>query len=274
MKTILVPTDFSETSINALDYAIEISEVMKAKLILFHAYHMPATQVEAQVVISWDKIEEDSMNALKEIEKNIYRKHGDQLNIECICSCGFAVEEIKFIAKEQNVDLIIMGMQGAGYLTEKLVGSNTTSLMGEIKCPLLAIDRHVKFRTIRKIVLACDYNEVNNKSVFDPIKEFIRSFKSHLSILNVVPELELAPSVDKAREGIKLDRFFDDVNHSFHCLESEDIVDGINGFVIQHKMDMVVMMPHKHSIIKNIFHRSATKHMAFHANVPLLVLHE
>ncbi len=191
-----------------------------------------------------------------------------------MCSCGFAVEEIKFVAKEQSIDLIIMGTQGTGNLTEKLIGSNTTSLMREIKSPLLAIDKHIRFREIKKIVLACDYTEVDKKSIFDPLKEFIHSCKSHLYVLNVVPELEVVPSVEKAVEGIKLNCLLDDVDHSFHCLEKEDIVGGINDFVVQYKMDMVVLIPHKRSIIKNIFHRSATRHMAFHTSVPLLVIHE
>ncbi len=69
MKTILVPIDFSEASINALDYAIEIAKLWQAKLILFHAYHIPVAPIEAPVVISWDKIEEDCMAALREMKK-------------------------------------------------------------------------------------------------------------------------------------------------------------------------------------------------------------
>jgi len=40
MKTILVPTDFSKIARNAIDYAVEIAKLTKAKLILFHVYHV------------------------------------------------------------------------------------------------------------------------------------------------------------------------------------------------------------------------------------------
>lgn len=273
-KTILVPTDFSEVSGNAVNYAAEIAKLTGAKLILLHAYHIPVVTAEIPVVLpSIDELERDNMIGLRKIQENILQQLGP-LNVECVCKCGFAQEEIEQYAKEHDIDLIVMGMQGAGYLSEKLIGSITTVLMQKSKCPVLAIDKQVRFKTIKKIVLACDYQQIENKSVLGPLKEFVRIFKSHVYVLNVVPELEVVPTIDKAIEGVKLEQSLQDINHSYHCIENEDVVEGINDFVIKQQIDMVVMIPHKHSAFKNIFHRSQTKHMAFHTHVPMLSIHE
>lgn len=272
MKTILVPTDFSKVSKNAIDYAVEIAQRMKAKLILFHVY-IPVVAADVAVVLpSLDEMGKDCMVELKKIEKSLSLKHKG-LQIECACKCGFVVNEINQFAKEKEIDLIVMGMQGAGYLSEKLVGSNTTMLMRNSKRPVLAIDKHVKFRSIKKIALACDYEDIPNKSILNPLKELTRFFKSHVYILNVVPELEVVPSAQQAVSGIKLNRAMEDVNHSFHNTENENVIDGINDFVTEGKMDMVVMIPHKHSVLKTIFNEPNTKRMAFHSHVPLLALH-
>lgn len=274
MKTILVPTDFSKIARNAIDYAVEIAKLTNAKLILFHVYHVPAVPSEMPIVIPIDEIEKNSMDSLKKIEKNIHLKHGNKLVVEYQCRCGFPIDEINTFAEENKIDLIVMGMEGAGYLTEKLVGSITTSLIKKAKCPLLAIDKHVKFKSVKKIALACDYEETQNKSILEPLKEFVQLFESHVYVLNVVRELETVATISKAVEGIKLEHSLEDLNHSFHYTKSEDIVEGINDFVDEKKIDMVAMIPRMHTALQNLFHEPITKRMAFHTKVPLLALHE
>ena len=52
----------------------------------------------------------------------------------------YIIEEINLFSERNKTDLIVMGMQGAGYLAEKVIGSITTSLMPKAKCPILVID--------------------------------------------------------------------------------------------------------------------------------------
>jgi len=275
MKTILAPTDFSNVSLNAIEYSVEIAKLTKAKIILFHTYHVPLVTSDFPVVLpSLEEMEKDALKELKKIEKNIFNKHGRHFKIECICKCGFLIEEIRLYLKENKTDLIIMGMQGAGYLSEKLIGSNTTSLMHESKCPVLAIDKNVKFKNIKKIALACDYKEIKNGSILEPLKEFVRLFKSHVYVLNVVRELETTPAISDAIAGIRLEHALEDVDHTFHFGENENVVEGINEFVTEKNMDMVVMIPRKHSLITRMFVEPKTKQVAFHARVPVLSIHE
>lgn len=273
MKIILAPTDFSEIAGNAIDYAVEIAVCSNAKIILFHVYHVPVVPSEIPIMMPVDEIERDSMESLKKIERKIHQKHGSKLIIECHCKYGFPVDEINFFAEENKIDLIIMGMEGTGYLTEKLIGSITTSLIRKAKCPVLAIDKEVRFKNIKKIVLASDYGEIKNKSILAPLKEFAHLFKAHVYILNVARELEIIPSVSKAVEGIKLDHLMEEINHSFYYAKNEDIIEGINDFVEEKQIDLVAMIPREHATIQSLFIEPNTKRMAFHTKVPLLALH-
>ncbi len=274
MKTILVPTDFSEVAENALDYAVEIAKITKAKLVLFHVFNVPIIPAEIPIVIPTDEMEKDAMNSLKKIEKKLQNKHGSKLTIECKSKCGFPVEEINLFAKENKVDLIVVGMEGENFLIEKIIGNITTSLIKKAKCPVLAIDKHVKFKNIKKIALACDYNKTDNNTILAPLKEFAQVFESHIFILNVTQELETVTTVSKAVEGIKLNHSLQNVNHSFHYAMNEDIIEGINDFVDKMKIDMVVMIPRMHTALHNLFHEPNSKRMAFHTKIPLLALHE
>lgn len=274
MKTILVATDFSETAKNAVNYAAEVAKVTNAKLILFHVYHDPIYLAEIPIMPPIDEIKDDCIDCLKKIEKEIHQKFGNKLILECVCKYGFPVDEINQYAKESNVDMIVMGMEGTSYLSEKIIGNITTSLFKKAYCPVLAVDRQVRFKSIKNIVLASDYKDTESKAVLTPLIEVAKLFDSKIFILNVVQELETITTVGKAVEGIKINNALDSVKHSFHYSKSDDVIESINDFVEEHEIDLVVMIPRAHSPLHNLFHESNCKRMAFHSKVPLLALHE
>lgn len=277
MKTILVPTDFSKVSNNAVDYAAEVALLTNAKMILFNTYHIPAMVTEAAIAVipDLDELERISMLALKDIEKRLALSYGKKLQIECVSKCGFASDEINSYANEVNANMIVMGIHGAGYLAEKIIGSVTTELMQSSKCPVLAINEHVRYKVVKKIALAYDYNVTETDKTLESIKEIARLFKAHVYVLNIEQELQtLASSAGQVVSGfIKLQNSLSNIDHSFHFVTTEKVVDGINEFVEMTDVDMVIMIPKKHSILKNVFNEPNTKQMAFHSKVPLLALH-
>lgn len=274
MKTILVPTDFSDNADNAINYAAEIAKFTEAKLVLFHAFHPTLVPMDAPVIMPLEGLEKDSFARLKKIKKNILHKYGNELNIVVETKCGFAVDEINRMIKGKKIDLVVMGMRGAGYLTEKLIGSIATILIRKTTCPVLAINENVKYTGVNKIVLACDFQKIQNKSILEPLKEFVKLFKSHLYILNVTTNLKAISLSIEILANTTFGNAFEGIDHSFHLIENEEIVDGINDFVNENKIDMVVMMPHKHSMLETIFQERNTKRMAFHTHIPLLALNE
>lgn len=274
MKTILAPTDFSDTANNAIDYAVEIAKINKAKLILFHAYDVPVIPAELSVALTVDEIENAAMNGLKLIANSIHQKHGEELEIQCSCKCGFAVEEINLSAEENKADLIVMGMEGAGFLTEKIIGSTTTSLIKKAKFPVLAIDKQVKYKSIKKIALACDYVEANDKSAIRSLKEFINLFQSQLYVINVIDRSEIEYNVKKEVAAIKIEQLLETFPHSSHYIKNTDVIEGINTFIDEKAIDMLVMIPRTHTVLYNLFREPNTKRMAFHSKIPLLALHD
>jgi nucleotide-binding universal stress UspA family protein len=160
-----------------------------------------------------------------------------------------------------------------GLIEEKLVGSVTTSVIHSSRYPVLVIGENVKYKAPGEILLAADFEEIQPDTL-QPLRQFAYLYRSHISVLNVTREAELVPELKEAVAGIKLDHSLEGTNRSFHSIENEDIIDGINDFIEKKKIDMVVMVPRKHSLIKRVFAGSKTKRMAFHSSVPLLTLNE
>jgi hypothetical protein len=91
--------------------------------------------------------------------------------------------------------------------------------------------------------------------------------------LNVVREPEVITTVSHAVAGLRVEHTLEEIPHSFHYSENEEVVKGINSFVERQHIDMVAMIPQVHHGLKDIFKEPHTKQMAFHMKAPLLDLH-
>ena len=272
MKTILAPVDFSETSVNAANYAAELAKLTRSKLILLNSFNVPVPVTEAPVVmVSADELENASLERLNALSAIIKTSVDPSLDIECISRAGFASEEIKDTATEKNADLIVMGIKGVGTVSEFLIGSTTTDMMKKCSVPVMSIPENCSFTIPEKIVFAYDHTEIHNKGALSPLLELNKLFGSELLVLNIFKELEVA-SVSKAVSGIKMEHILEGSKHQFSYFESEDVTKGINSFVEEKKAGMVAMIPRKHSFFHNLLHEGNTKKEAFHSRVPLIAI--
>lgn len=274
MKNILVATDFSKEASNAIKYAVNLALESNASLLLFHTVIVPALPAELSLSLSVNDLLNKSLKQLNKIAKRLTSNYGEQLKVQSVCSVGFAADAIKAYAGENKIDLVVMGMKGKSQLVEKFIGSTTTSVLKNSKIPILIIDRRVRYKSIKKIVLACDYTTIKNKSIIEPLLTICQLFKSHIYVLNVVKEVEIEPTISSTVAGFRLNRLLENVSHSFHFALGDDVIEAINTYVKKMKIDMVVMIPHLHTVLERIFHPSLSQHMSFHTKNPLLILPE
>jgi nucleotide-binding universal stress UspA family protein len=271
MKTILVPTDFSEAATNAGEYAANLAKEIKAKLHLFHVFHVPIPpSIDVPVmIIPLDELQEQNDKQLSEIAEHLKAKTGVEITFEA--RMGMAVDEI--LEEESKYDLIVMGMQGASMLSELLMGSITTATLHKAKKPVLVVPENVKYKSPNKIVFACDYNKDTSAYALDLLKEFANTFNSKIHILNVKKEKQQIV-LEEAAAGVQVEYKLSDTEHFYYFSESDDIVESINDFVRNKHADLIAIIPHHYKLIENLFHKSISKKMAFHTHVPLLSLPE
>ncbi len=273
MKTILVPTDYSDVANNALQYAFELARFSNAKLVLMHAYQVPVPTGEAALLlVSPQDLQTENENRLKKLEKTLSDKAKGKLKIESVVRVGFTVDEITQVIKEKHADLVVMGVTGEK-ISEVLIGSHTSSLMTRTQTPVLVVPKDAKFKEVRKIVLAYNYNEAVNKPAIDKIKKFADLFKAKILVLDVEKPVTI-PMYENTAAGESLEKALKDVDHAMFFSAAEHIEDGINSFADEHQCDWVAMIPHKHTILSRLFNRSNTKRMAFHTHIPLLSIHD
>lgn len=268
MKTILVPTDFSDAANNAAEYAAHLSKDLDAKVVLFHVYHFPMVVAESsEMVITPEDLEKENELFLKKSVLELEKRTGIKVSYKS--KMGLAVDEI--VEEEEHASYIVMGMKGANRLSEALMGSITTAVLGKSRKPVFVIPEKAQYRKPGKIVFACDYDPKTNIHTLDMLKDLMKYFGSRLYILNIKRAKEQV-SVNEAVAGVRLENELFDVDHGYYFPENDDLVGGINEFVESQNADMVVTIPHIYSLVERLFHKSISKKMAFHIHVPLLAL--
>jgi nucleotide-binding universal stress UspA family protein len=144
-KTILVPTDFSETAHAALAYAKMLADVFGSTLHVVHVAQDPLTSAPlmepspaAAELLSQvrDEIERDAKRRLNsqltEPEQKKFRARTD-------LRWGAAAVEIEDYARRHEIDLIVMGTHGRGMVAGVLLGSVADKLLRRAPCPVLVV---------------------------------------------------------------------------------------------------------------------------------------
>jgi nucleotide-binding universal stress UspA family protein len=273
MKKILVPTDFSELSGNALNYAVQLAKKTESELLLLHAYLVPVFTEDSVFMTPEQYIRKEVADNLTKLKESIEKSH-PELKISYTAIDGTTVEAIAFCAEKHHIDLIVIGVQGSGYLQEKIIGNTASALIRKTKTPLMVIDKQVRYRVPKKIVLAVDFSETNDRAVLNPLKELAKTFKSHICILNIFTEAQIIPTFGEMAESFRIEKSLKHTYHTFFEVEHPDIVTGINDFVKKHQIDLVTVISRNHSLIGRIFREPISKAMTFHSLAPLLILHE
>ncbi|MGI9544418.1 MAG: universal stress protein [Cyclobacteriaceae bacterium] len=273
IKKILVPFDFSKCAENALELALEISKRTEAQLCLLNVSLMPIPYTEVNYYIDFK-----SLNDLEQI----MREHLYKLKQRKPELLGAETETVQMIsvtdgiidrAKAKDIDLIVMGTKGATGFNELLFGSNAAQVLRETEVPTLVVPETYTQTRFDKMAFASDYKSLENPSETSMLAELGRIFNSEIEIFNV--NLTSEPiSVDTAFEAAQLDDYLKEAKHSYHEISNKNAEEGILDYITSHNIDMLAMVPRKHSLIKELFKGSLTKKMALHLDIPLLVMHD
>jgi len=142
MKSILVPTDFSDHAARAIHIALEIldKEPDETRLVLLHVYHLPfeytAYGTVPTAVDYFQDVEGNAQQRLEEIAAPL-RKQG--LEIKTVAREGYPPEVIVAVADELKTDLIAVGTHGRSGLAHLLLGSTAERVMQTAPCPVLTV---------------------------------------------------------------------------------------------------------------------------------------
>ena len=167
MKTILLPTDFSPNSVNAMNYALDmfkdvvckfyILNVQKASSFISDDFRTmsPSTTIYQTLIAS-------AKDSIKEMIKTFEERGNKSHSFGSIVDYDNFIDAINQACDSKGVDLIIMGTHGATGAERILFGSNTVRVMQRCNRPVLAIPKGHQFNGISKIAFTSNYLTLYN----------------------------------------------------------------------------------------------------------------
>lgn len=135
VHTILVPTDFSPPSQEALRIASSLARESGAKVVLAHVWEVPRISGESQLALSFENPEvNDARRQLANFAAAASSSSCEQKLLR-----GNAADEILQTAADVNADLIVIGTHGRNWLANALVGSVAAEVLRRAECPVLSV---------------------------------------------------------------------------------------------------------------------------------------
>ncbi|XOV91946.1 MAG: universal stress protein [Bacteroidota bacterium] len=191
MKRILVPVDFSEVSRDAVKSAASLARKTGGDIVIFHVIETSEETSELR-----EKI--DSMLSMSELKG--VPTHYKQ-------TTGNPIDEIV----EQQLDLIVMGSEGAEGIENLLLSTLSEKVSRKAKCPVINIKRYVDLANIKSIVFPTDMR-TDLTSVIGEIKALQSFYGAHLHLIKVfndtwVLEKEVKGRLEEFAKIMKLDSY-------------------------------------------------------------------
>ena len=275
MRTILFPTDFSENAIHASEYAGLLASKYEANVIILNCYaapiieeYQPLSNV-ADFTAEMKNISEKNLNEFKEAFIKMSGLNEDRVSQRI--EFGFIADSICGVAKDINADMIVMGTRGASSTLEKWIGTNAQAVMKQAKCPVWIIPEKVVLNYPQKFLYAADLRE-DEVGATQKLMEFVKPFEANCKIIHIDDQFELnvGHKVGAVINDLK-EEFKDDDNVFVRNIKRDDIVEGLEAYILTYKPDVLVLALHDKSFFSKIFEQSVSNHFVYHADLPMLV---
>jgi nucleotide-binding universal stress UspA family protein len=277
--TILVPIDFSASSRNAIDHAIDLAGKLNMRLLLLHAYHPPLSEAISDTYKLM--VNEKITGMPKDVEKDLkmYEKAVEASNKKIVCDSLFTegelTEEIQKVAADKQVSLIVMGTHQSNALKRNISGNHTSHVVNHAPCPILIIPEDYHSTDIQKILFASDYHE-SDMDALRFMTKLAAHYHSELAVVHVSPKP--GSLVDKGllknfKERAKTEISYPKIKFQLIKDTEHDVHDTLDRFLIRYQPQLLVISPRSRNFIENLFDKSVSRTFIFETDIPVLFFH-
>lgn len=278
MFKILLPTDFSDNAWNAISYAMEFFKNEQATFYLLHTYTpafyrmdymMGGPSFSAIPDVGVDISLAGLDNTVAQVKKTF---NNPNHTIKTISAFNLLTDEINEVSEGKDIDLIVMGTQGATGAKEIFLGSNTVFVLRKAVVPVLVIPEAYQYRKIDKLLFPTDYWTAYREEEIDTLKGFAAIHGTEITVLHVKEEYELNETQIANQQH--LNKCLEGVPHRFEEKKGALMPDAVIDYIQEHEYQLLAMMNRKHSFMERLLHKQNVDQLGFHTPVPFLVIRD
>lgn len=268
MATVIVVTNFSDSSRNALEYTCKFLHNPTTKVILLNIFSFPGTiSGDAMALAAMSETIANDERILQR-EYEWVKQNYPGINIEHQMHTGVFIEVLREIITATSAKLVVMGASGT-YNDLLSWDTNIINAFVDLPIPVLVVPSTSRYRPVHKIAFAVNYYRKNLQPAVSMIKRLLEFTKAKLYIINVVAPTEIIDEEAKACK-YSLQLALSEVSPTYFEPAFENIFSAIDNFTAEENIDMLIVIPTRHGIWYNIFNQSHTKGLVNLNHIPVL----
>ncbi|MGB5646380.1 universal stress protein [Muriicola sp.] len=274
MRTILVATDFSETSASALKFANMLRQQLSAQLFVVHVFDMKPTFMST-VSIAYTRLEEAAFVEYRTKLSQFCTKHlgkePETLGLSLIVSeNSIPSSGILENAEKINADFIIVGTKGSTLLKDLFIGSTATSLIDKSYVPLIMVPEKSETTPLKKIVYATAFEESDILAI-RKLVAIAEPFNASIRLVHISTKKEYAGEDQMAWFKEMLENKVTYPHLYFELKFAEDINSSLQSFIEDENPSLLAMLEREdHGIMNNFWPKDNVKQMKSVVSIPLL----
>jgi len=277
MLKVLLPTDFSENSRNAIDYALHFYKDIECTFYLLHTYTPTALRIDyilgspAQVGLG------DNWQVETEVQINEFRdelngtNHNSKHQFITHIALESLLEEVLKVTTKEGIDIIVMGTQGASGVKSVFLGTKTMNVLKIAACPVLVVPNGCLYKEPTNVALATNFKRNFSAEVMMPIRRILSRFKAAMRIMHINEE-ERLDSIQESNRNT-LDAYLGDFNPTYHWMPNfSNKTKSIQVFLKELEIDFLTMIQYDHDFFEGLMREPVIKKVSFCIEIPFLVI--
>jgi len=270
---IICPVDFSETAMNAVEYATKVAQKFSIELYLLNVKPILYSQLMGG---NADTLRETVVESKKQLN-DICTEANKMLHVSCTSEVIVSYSSIDKILTGKTTDekkFIIMGTNGIDNLYQLFLGTNTFNVIQKARCPVLIIPEKVSYSSVTEIVYAWTYGK--SEIYLEQALLFAKQFDANVHILyigkskNDIATTEYQTALNNIEKLLQENNIQYNIEHIY----PDDIVTGIKKYMLKKENSILVIPVQHRNFIEIAFKSNPVKNISTDAAFPVLFVHK
>lgn len=273
IQKILVPVDFSNNSMNALQTAVAMAKRHNATVTLLHVFDVD-NDLYPEDNMGSNSNPDIAITTLNRLANSV--KNGDEVRCSIAYISGYIPNAILQTAKTENADIIVMGKNGNSGYREFYAGTNSYNVIKKSHCPVLLVPAGKMYENFRDVLFPAR-PVVSVLEKYNLIRPIIRHNKATLHFLGLrnpdyIEELHIISKLtDILKEQSEADHFNTTLNYYFKDNKfAAHVLDTIKKS--EHSLDLVVITAELDNNIKDYYLGDYAQEIIHQSQIPVLVI--
>lgn len=280
MKTLVVPVDFTATSENAVNFAIEWCRTYEYERIILLKTFYDSIFEGLIVSAEYSNVNEEYINRQREDDR-------EQLNTLCNSVADrlsgvkvmTAVSEFPLlrgifeILQNEKPDLILVGSDNYSYSSGSIISGNVISIAKTSPVRVLVVPADYIYQPVQQVLLPYNFNMLKDLDKLNSLRSSPLWNNLKLLVLNIDTSQRTVKVPEKFKEAEdKFQNLLKNFEHEIYYTTDKNLINGIANFTKEHTVQLIIALPGNHSFLYRLTHQSISEAIYRNAKQPVLIL--